>query len=266
MLSTQQKQSLLLVGCLLWFQGTYATKQPDANIEKQTAPIEQKDATHMVGYPKSSAKYVNDFAKAIDTADAERIKQALESVESQTGIEICVVTISSMLDYQGTETTIEKFATALFNTWGIGKKDKNNGVLLLVAVKDRKVRIELGSGYPASHNQIAAQIIKTDIVPYFKQGNFSRGIYESSMAIVKNLTKEVSWFDYYKWDLLLWLLIMICVGMAISCFRSGKKGWGWGLIAMIGVFLFFLWNLSSGNKSDGFGGGSSSGGGSSGDW
>jgi uncharacterized protein len=237
-----------------------------AKTEEKPTPVEQNNVTQMVGYPKSENKYVNDFAKAIDSADAERIKKSLESVEEQTGIEICVVTINSISDYQGTETNFEKFATGLFNTWGIGKQDKNNGVLLLAAIKDRKVRIELGSGYPSSHNQIAAQIIKTDIVPYFKQSQYSRGIYEGSMAIIKSLTKETSWFDYYKWHILLWILILICVGVAISCFRSGKKGWGWGLLALIGVLLLFLWSLSSSNKSDGFGGGKSSGGGSSGDW
>lgn len=237
-----------------------------AKTEEKPALVEQNNITQMVGYPKSIDKYVNDFAKAIDSADAERIKKSLESVEEQTGIEICVVTINSINDYHGTESNFEKFATGLFNSWGIGKKDKNNGVLLLAAIKDRKVRIELGSGYPSSHNQIAAQIIKTDIVPYFKQSQYSRGIYEGSMALIKNFTKETSWFDYYKWHILLWILILICIGVAISCFRSGKKGWGWGLLALVGVFLLFLWSLSSGNKSDGFGGGSSSGGGSSGDW
>lgn len=271
-----KRYSLFLIGCLLYFQGTYAEKQvsnqildskiSDTKVEQKTDPVEQKNTTQTMGYPKSENKYINDFAKAIDAVDAEKIKKALETVEEQTGIEICVVTINSINDYQGTEVNFEKFATGLFNTWGIGKQDKNNGVLLLAAIKDRKVRIELGSGYPSSHNQIAAQIIKVDIVPYFKQGQYSRGIYEGSMAIVKNLTKEVSWFDYYKWHILLWILIIICIGVAISCFRSGKKGWGWGLLALVGVFLLFLWSLSSSNKSDGFGGGKSSGGGSSGDW
>lgn len=257
-----KKYLVPLIASLFCLQVVYAEKQAPLPDQKS----EQKSVVKVVGYPKSSNKYVNDFANIIDAPDAERIKKTFESVEDQTGIEVCVVTINSMQDYQGTESSIEKFATALFNSWGIGKKDKNNGVLLLVAVKDRKVRIELGSGYPRSYDSIASNIIKTDIIPYFKQNQYSRGIYEGSVAIVKNLTKEASWFDYYKWHLLLWVLIIICAGVAFSCFRSGKKGWGWALIALIGVLLLFLWNLSSSNKSDGFGGGSSSGGGSSGDW
>lgn len=65
----------------------------------------------------------------------------------KTGIEAVVVTINSIGDYQTGDATIEAFATNLFNTWGIGHKKENNGVLILVAVKDRKARIELGKGY-----------------------------------------------------------------------------------------------------------------------
>lgn len=260
------KKILLATVLVMFYHAGYSANTEEKATTTDQKNIPQTNVTQMIGYPKSESKYINDFAKSIDAADSERIKKSLESVEEQTGIEICVVTINSIQDYKETDANFEKFATELFNNWGIGKKDKNNGVLLLAAIKDRKVRIELGSGYPRSHDQIAAQIIKTDIVPYFKQGQYSRGIYEGSMAIVKSLTKEVSWFDYHKWDLLLWLLIFICIGVAISCFRSGKKGWGWGLLAVAGALLLFLWSLSSNNKSDGFGGGKSSGGGSSGDW
>lgn len=238
----------LFLGVLLSLQFVYSEQQP------------------VKGYPNSINKYVNDFAKIIDQADAERIKKLVENVEEQTGIEICIVTINSIRDYQSTEPIFEKFATTLFNTWKIGKKDKNNGVLLLVAANDRKVRIELGSGYSSTYNQRAANIIKSDILPYFKQGQYSRGIYEGVQAIIKNVTREPTWTEKYLGIIIIFIIILIMVFMAISCFRSGKKGWGWAILAGIGALLLFLWYMSSGNKSDGFGGGSSSGGGSSGDW
>jgi uncharacterized protein len=172
-----------------------------------------------------------------------------------------------MSDYQGTEKSIEKFATALFNTWGIGKKDKNNGVLFLVAVKNRKVRIALGSGYPSEYDKRMATIIKNDILPYFKQIQYSRGIYEGSMAIIKGITREETWFEHYKWDIAIWILIFIIAMVAFSCFRSGRRGWGWALLALIGGLLVLLWSMSNGdNKSDGFGGGKSDGGGAGGEW
>ena len=249
--------ALFLIGSL--------TAEPTKKVEVKDAKTEKK--TEQTGYPTSTNKYVNDFAKVIEAADAERLKNTLESLETQTGIQLCVVAINSMRDYQGTESTIEKFATNLFNTWGIGKKDKNNGVLLLVAVKDRKVRIALGSGYPSDYNGRMATVIKNDLIPFFKHDQYSRGIYEGSIAIIKTLTKEETWFQHYMWDIILWMLIFIIAMVAFSCFRSGKNGWGWGLLALIGGLLLLLWSMSSGdNKTDGFGGGKSDGGGSSGEW
>lgn len=229
--------------------------------------VQTTTQTALVGYPKSVNKYINDFAKVIDTTDAERIKSTLITLECQTGLHICIVTINDMANYQGTEKSIEKFATTLFNEWGIGKKDKNNGVLFLVALKNRKVRIELGSGYPKDYNARMASVIKNDIVPYFKQNQYSRGIYEGTMSIIKAVTREETWFEHYKWDILIWILITFLAMVVFSCFRSGRRGWGWAFIALIGGLLFLLWSMAtSNNSSDGFGGGKSDGGGSSGDW
>jgi uncharacterized protein len=268
MIFTRQKFLALLIGCVLSLHQAYGDTTPDTLNKNSEVQREQTTATQTPGYPQIINKYINDFAKVIDDADAERIKNKLDSVEDQTGIEICVVTINSMQDYQDQKITIEQFATGLFNTWGIGKKETNNGALLLVAIKDRKLRIELGSGYSESLDSAAAKIIKSEIIPYFKHEQYSRGIYEGTMALVKKLTIEESWLDHYKWHLLVWLLIALCAGISISCFKSGKKGWGWGLLALIGVLLLFLWKLSSSKKSGGgkFGGGRSSGGGSSGSW
>lgn len=256
--------TLFLIGSIFAAEPAKKNDVKDTKAEKKT---EQTASQKHIGYPTSTNKYINDFANVIEAADADRTKNTLESLETQTGIQLCVVTINSMNDYQGTENSIEKFATNLFNTWGIGKKDKNNGVLLLVAVKDHKVRITLGSGYPSDYNGRMATVIKNDLVPFFKHDQYSRGIYEGSVAIVKAITKEETWFEHYKWDILVWIIIFIIVMVAISCFRSGKKGWGWGLLALGGGLLLLLWSMSSGdNKSDGFGGGKSDGGGAGGEW
>lgn len=244
------------------------TAEPTKKVEAKDAKTEKKtEQKKQTGYPTSTSKYVNDFAKVIEAADAERLKNTLESLETQTGIQLCVVTINSMSDYQGTESSIEKFATELLNAWNIGKKDKNNGVLLLIAVKDHKTKIALGRGYPSDYNGRMATVIKNDLVPFFKHDQYSRGIYEGSIAIIKTLTKEETWFQHYMWDIILWILIFIIAMVAFSCFKSGKTGWGWGLLALIGGLLLLLWSMSSGdNKSDGFGGGKSDGGGADGEW
>ena len=99
-------------------------------------------------YPPADNGYVTDLADALTKDEEEEIEKWLWQTESKTNVEIAVVTILSIQDYPGADvSSIENFATGLFNTYGIGNMPKNDGVLLLVAVKDRKARIELGGGY-----------------------------------------------------------------------------------------------------------------------
>ncbi|MFC1894387.1 hypothetical protein ACFLYH_00375 [Candidatus Dependentiae bacterium] len=108
-------------------------------------------------------------------------------------------------------------------------------------------------------------VIENDIIPYFKMNQYSRGIYEGTHGIITCVTKKVSWLEFYKWHILICLLIIFLSLATISCFRSGKKSWGWVLFTLIGLLFIFLWKIG-GRSSDNFGGGSSSGGGASGKW
>ena len=219
------------------------------------------------GYPPAADDYVNDYADVLSEADAEAIHKMFEDLEYQTGIEAVVVTIDSIGDYDTGDAAIEDFATNLFNTWGIGHKKENNGVLILVAVEDRKCRIELGAGYGRKYDAVMKQVIDERMIPYFKAGDYSRGIYEGSRAVIEKVTKKVSWFSFYKWHILIGLLIVVCIFAGISCMRSGKKGWGWAFFAAAGILLLFLLRMfAKGKSSSGFGGGSSFGGGASGSW
>jgi len=104
--------------------------------------------------------------------DRAYLENFLRSVERDTTAEVVVVTVSS-LDGM----TIEEYANRLFADWGIGTKARDNGVLLLVAAADRQVRIEVGYGMEGSlPDGLAGEIIRTAIVPEFKQGNMRRGI------------------------------------------------------------------------------------------
>jgi uncharacterized protein len=219
------------------------------------------------GYPNHTDDYLNDFAKTITKADSKAIRTMFKDLEKQTGIEAVVVTINSIKDYKTKDPTIEKFATGLFNSWGVGHKKENNGVLILVAVKDRKCRIELGGGYGKRYDAVMKSVIDKKMIPYFKSDDYSRGIYEGSRGVIEGVTKKISWFDYHKWHILIGVLILICIFAGFSCIRSGKTGWGWAFFAAAAVLLFFLFRmLSSNNSSSGFGGGSSFGGGASGSW
>src|SRR5258708_7862352 len=88
-------------------------------------------------YPKHEGKYVNDFAQVLKAPDSASIQKTFAELEKLTGIEATLVTVPSIAHYGTGDTTVEAFATHLFNTWGIGRKRANNGALILVAVKDR---------------------------------------------------------------------------------------------------------------------------------
>ncbi len=219
------------------------------------------------GYPSPTDDYVNDYAGVLSRPDLESIHKMFKDLEYQTGIEAVVVTINSIGDYHTGDSGIESFATNLFNTWGIGHKKENNGVLILVAVKDRKCRIELGGGYGKIYDSVMKQVIDENMIPYFKTDDYSRGIYEGSRAAIEKVTRKVSWFSFYKWHILMAVLIVVCIFAGISCMRSGRTGWGWAFFVAAGTLLFFLVSmLAKGKSSGGFGGGSSFGGGASGSW
>ncbi len=120
----------------------------------------------------SPAGYVNDFASILDEEAEAYLETFLETVERDTSAEIVVATVESL---EGL--TIEDYASRLFIEWGIGQKQHDNGVLLLVAPTDRTVRIEVGYGLEAIlPDGLAGEIIRTEILPEFKSGNFPRGV------------------------------------------------------------------------------------------
>lgn len=142
-------------------------------------------------YPPQNDLYFNDYAKVINPEDVKQIKDMLIDLKSTNDIDMVVLTIKSIHDYQTGDSTIETFATNLFNTWGIGNSATNKGVLILVAVQDREVRIELGSGYGSEYNGAMQKVIDQHMLPYFKESQYYRGIYLGVKASIENLTSPM---------------------------------------------------------------------------
>jgi uncharacterized protein len=116
--------------------------------------------------------YVNDFASVLADSDETYLEDYLRALERDTSAEVAIATVNS-LDGM----TVEEYANRLFADWGIGKKQKDNGVLLLVSIREKAVRIEVGYGLePILPDGRVGEIIRTIIVPEFRAGNFSRGI------------------------------------------------------------------------------------------
>ncbi len=137
-------------------------------------------------YPAWQDAYVNDYGQVLSASEESQIKAQLSQFRDRTGVHAVLLTVNSIYDYGTGDAAIEPFATNLFNTWGIGDAVRNDGILLLVAPGDRKVRIELGSGYDRSYDRVAQAIIDDAILPQFRQGNISQGTAIGVNEIVKN--------------------------------------------------------------------------------
>ncbi|MFH1856283.1 MAG: TPM domain-containing protein [Candidatus Omnitrophota bacterium] len=130
--------------------------------------------------------YVNDFSGVLSAPDKIKLENLLFRLEQKTTAQVAVVSIDTVNPLD-----IESYAVQLFEQWGIGQKGKDNGVLLLVAVKDKNLRIEVGYGLEgAIPDALANRIIADIIVPSFKQGNYSKGITDGVFAVTKLVADE----------------------------------------------------------------------------
>ncbi len=138
------------------------------------------------GYYPSPTGYIVDDAHLIEAQDQVKIEQWLKELEQKTSAQAAVVTVPTTAPE-----TIEGYAVQLFKRWGIGQKKKDNGILLVVAAQDRKLRIEVGYGLEgALPDALCQRIISTIIVPEFKEGRFSEGVVKGVWAIVSLTAKE----------------------------------------------------------------------------
>ena len=230
-------------------------------------------------FPALSGRVV-DQANLLPAADKSAIETKLATLEQKSGIQFVVATISSL---QGQE--IEPYANALFRRWGLGEKTKNNGVLLIVAPNEKRVRIEVGYGLEdVLTDALSKVVIVNAIAPRFKAGDFAGGITRGVDDVITILTTDSSeWgkrpelrpdapqtlFDY-----LLPFLVFFAIMLILSWInRNGRSG---GYVGRGGPTIFIPgpgWGGGFGGGGGGFdgggfggGGGSSGGGGASGDW
>lgn len=138
-------------------------------------------------YPRYNDVYVNDFAGVLSTNTESEIRRMFTDLRTTPGVEAVVVTMNSFQDYGTNDTIFEEFATNLFNDWGIGDSD-SDGILILVGIADRKVRVEVGVSYEDTFNTEAQTIIDEFMLPQFRQNDYDRGIYEGAKALVRKLT------------------------------------------------------------------------------
>src|SRR3990172_3488712 len=129
--------------------------------------------------------YVSDFAGVIDPADKASLEAYLRELEAKTTAEVAVVTVPEL----GGFADVEEYAVELFRAWGVGKKGQDNGVLILLSIRERRARIEVGYGLEgAITDGTAGVIIREVMVPYFKAGQYGKGILAGAQAVAERIT------------------------------------------------------------------------------
>ena len=124
---------------------------------------------------------ITDNAEILGAATKQRLNPQLKAHEDKTPNQIVVLTVPSL---EGE--SIESYAEQVFNTWKLGQKGKDNGVLLLVAPNERRMRIEVGYGLEGTLTDVAAsRIIRNVMTPRFKEGNYNAGVEAGIKAIIE---------------------------------------------------------------------------------
>ncbi|SMC82552.1 TPM domain-containing protein [Pedobacter nyackensis] len=234
-------------------------------------------------FPEKPNKLVNDYTGTLSAEQIQQLEQKLVAFDDSTSIQIAIAVLKSVGEYD-----INDYAMQLGRKWGVGTKGKDNGVMIVVALGDRKIAIQTGYGVEgALPDMYTRRIIDNDIKPHFKAGEYYKGLDAATSSIIAYTKGE------YKNDKPkagksgkggsgLLIVIIIVVIVIIMLKRGGGGGGGSQVIGGRGVADALFWSMllgggrgsggggfgggSSGGGFGGFGGGSFGGGGSSGDW
>ena len=245
-------------------------------------------------FPQLTGRVV-DQAELLDPAQEAALTQRLEAVEKASSRQLVVATVSSLEGHP-----IEDYGYRLGRHWGIGQSEANNGMLLLVAPNERRVRIEVGYGLePIMTDALAHQIIEGQILPRFRDDDYPGGINAGADAIIAQLQAPPEQAEQRALEaqaastdgggggsifpLIFWLVVLLFI--FIPLLRSGMRGrkyrgrrrrrgpviiWGPGLGSggWGGSSGSSGWGGGGGWSGGGFsgGGGSFGGGGASGGW
>ena len=175
-------------------------------------------------FPALTGRVV-DEADLLDTKTERRLAALLEAHEAETTNQVVVVTLPTLQDR-----TIEHFGRELGNHWGIGQAGRNNGVLLIVAMQERKVRIEVGTGLESVLTDgLASAIIENEITPQFRLGRFDKGVSRGTTAILQAIEGRYE-DDAPTWplgqigkDTLLYIVMTLFVVVSLYAFYLAYK-------------------------------------------
>jgi uncharacterized protein len=237
-------------------------------------------------------KLVNDKAGVLTAAQVEALERKLIAYNDSTSNQVAIVTVKSLTDPKsGVAYEDEEVALRILRDWGVGGKEHNNGIVILVSTDDRKIRIETGYGLEGAIPDITAKsIIDNSITPNFREGNYYRGFDRAVDDIMKAAAGEYKAPKGYSKNkgkskgIGLGAIVFILILITIFGNRGGRGGGGmasrrgyrdFGTGWLLGTLLSGGGSGSGGGWSGGggggggfggFGGGSGGGGGASGSW
>jgi len=132
--------------------------------------------------------YVDDLAHVVNAEQEHALNGILQELEQKTGIQYIILTVETTKGLP-----IEQFSIEQLDKWKLGQKGKDNGLLFTIALKERDYRFEVGYGLEGIiTDQFAGQVGRDVLVPYLKKGEYSQGIYEANLRVIRRLA------DYYK--------------------------------------------------------------------
>lgn len=228
--------------------------------------------------PKPTAAagiYVQDYAQVLSAEDKRRLLSIGQELDDKTTAQLAVVTVKT-LDGQ----PIEDYALSILREWGIGSKEKNNGALIVVAVQDRRSRIEVGYGLEGLMTDgLTGRIQDQAMIPYFRKGNYAAGIVNGYAVTASLIAKDAGvqltsinseqvavpakTTNNTDQEYPFWLKLLIGAGIVLLLIIDNL--FLGGVLTQM-LFFMFLRGRGGGGGRGGFGGGSGGGGGSSRSW
>ena len=189
--------------------------------------------------------YVNDFAHALDAGGAQQLEAYCGELERATGVQMAIVLVDSLDGEPSTDV-----GNRLFRQWGIGKKGKDDGILLMLAVKDHKQDVEVGYGLEGTISDVYSGTVLRGIRPILRQGNYAGALLAAAQQFGSRIADEKG--------------VALDSGAARPAQRQAPQGRG-GFnpipLIIIGFVLFaIIKRLFGGGGRGGYGGGSGGGG------
>lgn len=219
--------------------------------------------------PTGTGIFVQDYAHVISDTNKQKIISIGKELEQKTTAQVAVLTVLT-LDKQ----PIEAYALDVLRAWGIGSRESNNGVLIIIATQDKQSRIEVGYGLEGVlPDGLTGRIQNQYMLPFFKAGDYSKGIlqgYAATTAVIaKEANVELSGVKYndpvQEAGQTFGATEKLLIGLGITALLLVDNFLLGGVLTQILLFLL-LFGRGGRGGNDGFGGGSGGGGGSSRRW